>query len=404
MKYDDASPNSMFDLPLEAVKSAAIQPVTDIDLVIQRTERSVEVGDLALRRSAPFVGTLAATQNYQSRQTASSEEFQSATIPVVNNFLPSPNRLMVFGGLGVVGALSLGAVASTLIPYRTTVNAQVAIEPAGEVQTIQTRTAGSVETILVQNYETVESNQTVASLDSTPLLTEISNIQATIDQTQEQIVQVTGEIRALEQRRASLAKSRQSPFSASETRLFEYSRGLLFNHQQELNTQLGQQQAQLAQVEQGIDQLTVRTPTAGTLYGLELNYSGQTVSSNEVIAKVLPEGMALEIKAVVPDSKIKHIEVGYSTHIDLSNCGPGYGPLEGQVASIQPIAQTPSFSTAGNAIAQSNYLVTVEANSQDVGPNACKLLPETKGDLTIFSKQEKLSDLLLRKLRLKTNV
>ena len=98
MKYDDASPNSMFDLPLEAIKSAAIQPVTDTDLVIQRTDRSVNVGDLALKRSEPFVGTLAATQNYQSRQTTFSEEFQSAATPVVNNFLPSPNHLLVFGG------------------------------------------------------------------------------------------------------------------------------------------------------------------------------------------------------------------------------------------------------------------------------------------------------------------
>ncbi|MEM9976105.1 MAG: hypothetical protein AAF808_00595 [Cyanobacteria bacterium P01_D01_bin.2] len=394
----------MFDLPLEAIKSSAIQPVTDVDLVIQRTDRSVEVGDLALRRSDPFVGTLAATQNYQSRQTAPSEEFRSAATPVVNNFLPSPNRLLAFGGLGVVGALGLGAVASTLIPHTTTVNAQVTIEPAGEVQTIRTSTGGSIETIFFQNYETLESNQTIASLDGTPLLTEIANIQATINQTQEQIVQINSEIRALEQRRASQAKSRRSPFSASEIKLFEYSKGLLLDHQRGLNTQLEQQRAQLAKVELGIDKLTVRTPTAGTLYGLELNYSGQTVSSNEVIAKVLPDGMALEIKAVVPDSTIKHIEVGHYTHINLSNCGPGYDPLEGQVASIQPVAQTPSFSTTGDAIAQNNYVVTVETNSQDAGSNTCKLLPGTKGDITIIARQEKLSDLFLRKLRVKTDV
>ncbi|MEO0395318.1 MAG: HlyD family efflux transporter periplasmic adaptor subunit [Cyanobacteria bacterium P01_A01_bin.137] len=384
-----------------------MQPVTDVDLVIQRTDQSVEVGDLALKRSDPFVGTLAATQNYQSRQAATSEEFQARTTPVVNNFLPSPNRLVVLGGLGVVGALGLGAIASTFIPHSTTVNAQVAIEPAGEVQTVQASTAGSVETIFVQNYETLESNQTIASLDGTSLLTEISNIQATIAQTQEQIVQINSEIRALEQRRASQAHSRRSPFSASEIKLFEYSRGLLLNHQRGLNTQLEQQRAQLAQVEQGIDKLTVRTPTAGTLYGLELNYSGQTVSSNEVIAKVLPDGMALEIKAVVPDSKIKHIEVGHSTQIDLVNCGPGYNPLEGQVASIQPVAQTPSFSTTGDAIAQNtpkSYLVTVEAHSQDAGSNTCKLLPGKRGEVTIIARQEKLSDLFLRKLRLKTNV
>ena len=403
MKYDDASSNSMFDLPLEAIKSAAIQPVTDVDLAIKRTDRSVDVSDLALKRSESLVGTLAATQNYQSRQTSSSEEFQSLTPPVVTNFLPSPNRLLVFGSLGLVGALSLGAVASTLVTPRTTVSAQAAIEPAGEIQTIRTSTGGSVETIFVQNYETLESNQTIASLDSTSLLTEISNIQASIAQTQEQIARIGNELTSLQQRRASQAKSRQYPFTASETKLFEYSKGLLQDYQRELNIQLNQQRDQLAQVERGIDTLTVRTSTAGTLYGLTLDYSGQTVSSNEVIAKVLPDGMALEIKAVVPDSKIKHVEVGHFTHIDLSNCGSNSDPLQGQVTSIQPVAQTPSFSTAGDAIAQS-YMVTVEANSQDADSNTCKLLPGTKGDLTIIARQEKLSDLLLRKLRLKTNV
>lgn len=424
MKHDDAASNPMFDLPSGVKKSAAIEPARDMDLGIKRVGRAADVSDLGIKRvdqaadvsdlainySESSVGTLAATQDYQSRRDTSPDDYRSLASPVVNHFLPSPNRLLVFGSLGLVGALGLGAIASTLFTYSTTVGAQAMVEPIGEVQTVQASTSGTIETILVQNYEVLETNQAIASLDKTSLLTEISNLKATIAQTQEQIVQVSNELTALEQRRFP-ANSRQPAFGASSAKIFNYSKGLLQDHRRALTTQLSRQREQLAEVEKGLDKLSVRTPTAGTLYELALNYPGQTVSANETVAKVIPEGMALEIKAVVPQDQIKHVEVGYSTRISLSTCGGFRGnTIEGEVIAIDPIGQTLSSSFIDtDAIAEkSGYMVTVEAKSADIQPGAvgssdCELQPGATGEVTIIARQEKLLDLLLRKLRLKIN-
>ncbi|MEA5465328.1 HlyD family secretion protein [Leptothoe sp. PORK10 BA2] len=425
MKHDDAASNPMFDLPSEVTKSAAIEPARDMDIDMRRSTRATDVSGLGIKRldgaadvtdltivhSESFAGTLAPTQDYQPRQEMSSDDYQLWTLPVVNHFLPSPNRLLIFGSLGLVSALGLGAVASTFLTYRTTVGARATVEPTGEIQTVQTNASGTVETILVKNYEILESNQIIASLDKSSLLTEISNIKARIDQTEEQIVLVSNEIASLEQGRL-LDNSRKSALGASSAKIFNYSKGLLQDHRSSLAAQLSRQRAQLAEIEKKIDQLSVLTPTEGTLYDLALAYSGQTVSTNETIAKIIPEGTTLEIKAVVPENQIKHVEVGYSTRITLSTCrGLGAKPIEGEVSAIAPIDQTLSSSFIDtDAIAQSSggYLVTVEAKSPDIqagsaGSSGCKLLPGATGEVTIMAKQEKLLDLFLRKLRLKIN-
>ena len=397
MKHDDAFSNSISGLPSQAKKSTAIEPVTDIDLVIERSKSPL--------------GTLAATQDYQSRQS-SVEEAQLLASPVADNFLPSPNRLLVFGSLGLVGALGMGALASTLITYNTTVKAQAVVEPVGDVQLIESGMGGVVDTIFVKEYDSLKPGQVIASFENIPLRTKVTQIEAQIAGFEGRITQVEGQLAALDRRRLAEATWLQQltpgGVKAEVLPQFEYSKQLLLEHRSSLYTQLKQERRQLEQTQQQIDNLIIHSPKAGTVYDLELKRLGQAISADEAIAKIMPNEAGLEIKALLPDIDIKNVEVGYPAKLNLAECASfSFGSLPGQISSIQPAqSELAANLSKSDNIPDNSHIVTVEAKARALqsGARTCELLPGMEGELTIIAKQEKLLNFFLRKLRLKTNI
>ena len=382
MNHDDTSIDSGFDAPRQAAQSTAIEPGHTTDLTVDRSQ-SLSI-------------SLAATQNFEARHTTLNEE-QTLNSSVVDNFLPSPNRFLIFGGLGLVGTLGLGVVASSFLSYRTTVTAPATVEPVGDIQTIQAIGGGTADKIFVKNYDSVKPGQVIASLNNSSLRTEIFNIEAQVTQLQEQVAQLENEITALDQR-----QSTQSTFGSGESQAFQYSQGLLLSHRSDLNAQLNYQQDRLSQAEKKLENLIISAPSGGMLYNLNLNTLGQSVQPNDEIAKVIPESAALEIRTSTNNANAPSIEVGAPAQINLVNCKPvRFRPLPGQVSSIEP---TVSGSNLGAASGNS-YIITIEPDAEELqlAPDDCQLLPGTEGEITIIAKQEKLLDFFLRKLRLNKN-
>lgn len=397
MNHDDALSNSMFDLPGEVEKSTAIEPVTDIDLAIEPAR-------------SPVV-TLTATQDYQSRQ-ASLEKSSSLASPMVDNFLPSPNRLLMIGSLGLVGALGIGALASTFIPYRTTVKAQAVVQSVDDVY-IQSGMGGVVKTIFVQEDDTLKPGQVIASFENISLQENVIQIETQISETKERIAQVDGQLRALERRRLAESNWLQQLATAGlGTRAglpkFEYSKRRLLDHRNELETQLKEKRHQLKQAQQQIENLIIRSPKAGNIYELRLNRLGQIVNANTTVAKIIPDGADLEVKALVPDTQIENIKVGYPTQMNLSQCASfSFGTLQGQVTSVEPVQPgTETSLVKPEDIPKNSYMVTVETTEQKLrsGSRICEMLPGMRGELKIIARQEKLLNFFLRKLHFKANV
>ncbi len=393
MKHDDASSNSMFGLT-QGTESNRLETVAN-DLAIEHTQVSP--------------GTLAAKQDYQERK-ASIEDSRLVTSSVVDNFLPAPNRLLAFGGLGLVGALWVGGLASTLITYRTTVKAQAVVEPAGELQVIRSDVAGTVDSIFVEEYESLKPGQMIASFDNSPLRTKVSQIETQIASTKERIAQINGQLSALDRQRSTESAWLQQLTIAdlgigNSLQQIEYSRSLLLEHRSDLQTQLRKERGQLERAQQQMDKLIIRSPEAGKIYDLVINKEGQTIEADEVVAKVIPDGVGLEIKALVSDTDIKNIQVGYPTQMNLPNCAPSrFGSLSGEVSSIE-LAQPDVKDDVAKNVSEDTYMVTVKTQAETLqsGSRTCKLLPGMEGEVTIIAKQEKLLNFFLRKLRFKTN-
>lgn len=384
MNHDDISSSSMSDLSVQPKKSAAIEPVNS------------------------SVDTLAVTADFQVRQT-SVESSQPLALSVVDNFLPSPNRLLALGSLGLVAALGAGAVASTFVTHRTTVDAQAVIEPVKDVQLIKTGSEGVVEAIYVQEHETLKPGQEIASFDNPSLQTKVTQIKAQIARTEERIVQIDGQLKALEERRIAevgwLKQLRAGNLDIGNNQSqFNSSRIRLTNRKNILKKQLEEQRTRLEEAQQKVDNLTVRAPKEGSIYELELERLGQTFSANETIAKIVPNGVALKVKALIPETQIRNVEVGYPAEISLSSCTVlSFGTLQGQVTSIEPADTEISPTQSANRL-EKTYQVTVETNAKNLHSDSrtCELLPGMEGELTIIVKQEKLLNFFLRKLDLRT--
>lgn len=392
MKPNDTSSKSVFGLPSQTTKTAAVEPDTNTDITVTSSETQVV--------------SLAATQDYQSRQT-SLENSDLLPSPAVENCLPSPNHLLTFSSLALVGVLGAGAVASTILTHDTTVQSQAVIAPVGEGQLIQSATGGIVETISVQEYDSIEAGQVIASIENSASRVNVSQIKTQIVGTEEHIAQVNDQIRALEQRHlaeTNLAKQLTAKGLKTATAQVESSKEILLNRRLSLNAQLSQERQQLENAQQQVDNLIVRSPIVGTVYELELDRLGQNVGANQTIAKVIPNGAALEVKAWVPDTYLENIEVGHPTRMALSDCAPlSFGHLEGQVQSIEP-AQADPILLAREGLSEKNaHVVTVETEEQFLQSalRTCQLLPGMQGELTIITKQEKLLNFFLRKLRLR---
>ena len=392
MNHDDAIPDSRLDLPMQPAKLTTTELVTDIELAIEQ----VKSPSGALAPTEPL------SQQPPKQQTL-------PTSPVVDSFLPSPNRLLIFGGLGLVSLLGISAIASNFIPHTTSVKVQALIEPVGETQPVQSGSGGVVETISVQEHQPIQAGEVITSFKNPELQAEIFQAERKIAGVEEQINQTDGQIAALERRRSAestwLQQLTTEGLSAQDNRIqFENSKTQLLAHRSKLDDQLEQEQQQLKQLQQQQDNLTIRSPKEGTIYNLTVTQPRQTVGPDVTIAEIIPNEVDLEIKALVADTAIETIEVGHPTQMRLSECPAfQFGSLHGQIRSIAPVQPAPDDSSALAAPQQHTVTVNNNMSPLQAGSRTCELLPGMQGELTIIVKQEKLLNFLLRKLRLQTN-
>jgi hypothetical protein len=81
----------------------------------------------------------------------------------VNEFLPAVSNWLIFGGIAVVVALGVAIPVSAFLKYKTTVQAQATVRPAGELRLVQASTPGQIQEIRVKQGQTVKKGQVIAT-------------------------------------------------------------------------------------------------------------------------------------------------------------------------------------------------------------------------------------------------
>lgn len=142
----------------------------------------------------------------------------------INEFLPSLSRWITFGSWFIVGALFLGAAASTVVTYRTTVKTTATIRPTGEARLVQAGVQGTVTDIMVNNYKLVKKGQAIAYLDNSRLRTQADQLESNISKAQGQLTQIKTQLEALEQQMNAEVLQVQGAIAVSQAELAQAKR------------------------------------------------------------------------------------------------------------------------------------------------------------------------------------
>ena len=139
-------------------------------------------------------------------------------------FLPSLSRWITFGSWFIVGILGLGAAATTVVTYRTTVKTTATIRPTGEARLIQSGAEGTVTKIAVNNYQQVKKGQAIAYLDNSRLRTQVEQLESSVTKAEGQLKQIRARLKALEQQKNGELLQIQQMIVASEAELTQVKR------------------------------------------------------------------------------------------------------------------------------------------------------------------------------------
>lgn len=149
---------------------------------------------------------------------------ESLSLIETKEFLPSLNRWITFGSWFIVGILGLGAAATTVVTYRTTVKTTATIRPTGEARLVQAGAEGTVTKIAVNNYQSVKKGQAIAYLDNSRLGTQAEQLESNVTKAEGQLKQIKAQIEALEQQKNAELLQVERLIAASEAELEQVKR------------------------------------------------------------------------------------------------------------------------------------------------------------------------------------
>ena len=112
-------------------------------------------------------------------------------------FLPQIHWWVSVGGLVLLTIFSATLTLVSILKYKVTIKAPATVRPVGELRIVQAATEGQILNIAVQNNQTVNKGDIIATIDDSRLQTKKSQLQNNIQQLEQQLVQIKAQIIAL---------------------------------------------------------------------------------------------------------------------------------------------------------------------------------------------------------------
>ena len=160
-----------------------------------------------------------------SRFRTSISQLRLPTVQV-NEFLPAINKWLIFGGMVVVAALAAAVPVAAVLKYKTTVQAQSTIRPAGELRLVQAATQGKIQEIRVKSGQKVKRGDVIATIDPSNWLTKQNQLQSSIKQQQLQLRQFTAQLATFDGQKVAENARNQAAVTAAQVELAGSRRNL----------------------------------------------------------------------------------------------------------------------------------------------------------------------------------
>lgn len=255
------------------------------------------------------------------------------------------------------------------------------------------------QAVIAQQATIGKQQQNIARLEQIVVSAQarLARAQVALDPSSAEIAQVQHKIeRERANAKTTIARYRQERQKLLQERL-------------EIVNQMAANDREIAQIATDLQPTAIRAPIAGTIQNLSLRNNSQVLHPGDPIARILPSGLPMQIKASVALGDIDKVTVGEVVQMRVSGCPyTDYGLLSGRVNTVAADATGGKNSDASSPqlqLAPNTYEVTVKPDADRLGrgTNQCRIRSGMDGRVDIISKEETVLTFMLRKARLLIN-
>ncbi len=271
--------------------------------------------------------------------------------------------------------------------------------PKNQVEEAQLAAEQQSQAIAAQQATIAKQNQTIARLHQIIVSTQarLTRTQVALDPSRAEIEQVQHKI----QRERATAKTAVAKFQQERQKLLQ--------QRVEITNQIATTEREIAQIATDLQPTPIVAPIAGTIQNLTLRNNNQVVHPGDSLARILPTGTPMQVKAYVALADIGKVNVGQLVQMRVSACPyTENGILTGKVVDVSADAKSSDKSAAGSLqqVQSANiYEVTVKPATSSVGSgkSKCQMRSGMEGRVDIISKEETILNFMLNKARLLVN-
>lgn len=185
---------------------------------------------------------------------------------------------------------------------------------------------------------------------------------------------------------------------------FQQERQKLLQQHVEITNQIATTEREIAQVATDLQPTRIVAPISGTIQQLALRNHNQVVRPGDSLARILPTGTPLQVKAYVALGDIGKVNVGQTVQMRVSACPyTENGILTGKVIDVA--ADAKSIDKNAATASANIYEVTIApaTTSLGTGKSTCQMRSGMEGRVDIITKEETVFNFMLNKARLLVN-
>ncbi|WP_310413445.1 HlyD family efflux transporter periplasmic adaptor subunit [Chamaesiphon sp. OTE_8_metabat_110] len=185
---------------------------------------------------------------------------------------------------------------------------------------------------------------------------------------------------------------------------FQQERQKLLQQRVEITNQIATTDREIAQIGTDLQPTPIVAPIAGTIQQLALRNNNQVVHPGDSLAKILPTGTPLQVKASVALADIGKVDVGQTVKMRVSACPyTENGILTGKVIDIAADAKSIDKNAATPSANIYEVTIAPATTSLGTGKTTCQTRSGMEGRVDIITKEETVLNFMLSKARLLLN-
>ena len=212
--YSHFGPNILRKVKL-VVDSSSNRKISDLSKLKLKPNDTQDCGKIAGHPSARKTQEV----SFEKSVTPHPKEISNLPLAHMEEFLPPIEKWLTWGGLCFMIILISILPLSSVLKYKTKVKSPATIRPQGEVRLVQAKIEGQISKILLKPGVRVVKGETIATIDSSRLMTSKRQLEKAITQQELQLTQLNSQVVSINNQIVAEKERNSSEIQAAQAQL-----------------------------------------------------------------------------------------------------------------------------------------------------------------------------------------